>query len=91
MKRIKSIGREDKESNKSSKIERQSLEGSDNKLRFLLKKRDLRKLPEKRLSVRGSFVRSKKKWRDRGEEEIGRQRSKRGLSTLKYPRKKSTN
>jgi hypothetical protein len=90
-KRTKSIEKEEIELNKISMIERRSLEGSDNKLRFFLRKRDLRKLPGKRLSVRESFVKNKKKQRDRGEEETGRQKSKRDLSTSKHRRKKSTN
>jgi hypothetical protein len=81
---------EEIESSKNSRIERLSLEDSDSKSKFLLRKRDSKRLPEKNSRGRELFVKSKKKQRDKEEEGTGRLKSKKDLSILSNPRKKST-
>ena len=80
---------EEIESSKNSRIERLSLEDSDSKSKFLLRKRDSKRLPEKNSRGRELFVKSKKKQRDKEEEGTGRLKSKKDLSILSNPRKKS--
>lgn len=62
------------------RIERLNSEGLGNRLRYLLKKRGWKRLLEKSLKERGLFKRSKKRRKDRREEETGRLRKKRDLS-----------
>ena len=74
------IGKEGIELSKSLRIERLNSEGLGNRLRYLLKKRGWKRLLEKSLKERGLFKRSKKRRKDRREEETGRLRKKRDLS-----------
>ena len=72
------------------RTEKPNSEDSSNKSKFFLRRKDLKRLQERSLKEKESFVKSKRRLRDKRGEEIGRLKNKRDLNTSDNLRMRST-